>query len=179
MTTEAEQTVEGTGEQTRAELREMAVELEALQAQIDEWAALQRLLHQAWVAFTLFRARLGPTEDNLGADERQMLLQDWRLCQGKLDALTGFAEEIERIGQPLRREGRKLRGERWAVEILALQLSFEDVLKEENPAQASLLELAGEFESACQRTLALADGELHTAGDQLRRLSARLSGGVS
>ncbi len=179
MTTETEQTVEETGEQTRADLREMAVELDALQAQIDEWAALQRLLHQAWVAFALFRARLGPAESSLGADERQMLLQDWRLCQGKLDALTGFAEEIEHIGQPLRREGRELRGERWAVEILALQLSLEDVLKEENLSQASLLDLGGEFESACQRSLAWADDGMRVAGDQLRRLSARLSGGVS
>lgn len=163
----------------KPELRQVVEELDDLQAQIREWGELQRLLREAMNAFSVFQARLGSVEGSLGVDERQMLLQDWRMCQGKLDALTDFAAEVERIGLPLRREGRKLRGERWAVEILALQSLFEDVLKEKDPAPASLLELAGEFELTCQRCLTLADSGLRAAGDQLRRLSARLSGGVS
>ncbi|RLC98566.1 MAG: hypothetical protein DRI77_04775 [Chloroflexi bacterium] len=154
-------------EQMRAKWREVV-----------EWGDLHYILHEVWTAFSVFRARLGPARGSFEADERQALLQDWRLCQDRLDALADFAAGVERIGLPLRREGRKLRGERWAVEILALQLLFEDVLKEDDPAPVSLHELAGEFELAYHRHLALADRELRAAGERLQRLSARLLGGT-
>lgn len=168
-----------TPDHTRSELREVISELFALQAQAVEWGDLHHLLHETWAAFSLFRARLVPSgEKGFGADERQALLQDWRLCQARLDALADFAGEIEHIGVPLRREGRELRGERWVVEIIALQLLFEDALKEEVLDPASLFELAQEFDSACHCHLAAANRRLRAVVRESQRLSVRLLGGM-
>jgi len=166
-------------EQMRAELREVIAELTALQAQMAEWQEYHHLLHEVLAAFSLFHARLTPFgEGGFSAAERQALLQNWRPCQDRLDVLVDFAEEVNYIGSPFRREGRELRGERWVVEIVALQLLFEDVLKEDNPSPGSLLELAEEFHSACHRHLALADRKLQTAVDRSQRLSTCLLGGI-
>lgn len=166
-------------EQVRSDLREVVSELGALQARVAEWSALHHLLHEIWVTFSLFRVRLVPPgEQGFGASERQALLQSWKLCQIKLDALADFAGEIGHIGAPLRREGRALGGESWAVEIMALQLLFEDALKESDLDPASLLELAQEFDSACHRHLAMADRRLRATVDKLQRLSTRLLGGI-
>lgn len=166
-------------EQVRAELCEVIRELTALQAQMAEWEELHHLLHKVLVAFSLFHARLIPLgEDGFSAAELQALLQNWRPCQDGIDMLVDFAEEIAHIGSPFRREGRELRGERWVVDIVALQLLFEDVLKEDNPSPESLLELAEEFNSACHRHLALADRKLRTVVGKLQRLSTCLLGGI-
>jgi hypothetical protein len=168
-----------TDEQVRAELREVITELTALQAQMTEWKELHHLLHEVLAAFSLFHARLILCgKDGFSAAERQALLQSWRPCQDGLDMLADFAEEIKHIGRQFRREGRELRGERWVVEIIALQLLFEDMLKEDNPSPESLLELAEEFNSACHRHLALADRKLRAVVDKLQRLSTRLLGGM-
>ncbi|MBU0704641.1 MAG: hypothetical protein KKC18_12340 [Chloroflexi bacterium] len=168
-----------TDEHTRSELREVVSELGALQAQVAEWSELHHLLHEIWTAFSLFRVQLAPPgEKGFGADERQAILQDWRLCQARLDALADFGGEIEHIGAPLRREGRELRGERWVVEIVALQLLFEDALKEDVLDPASLFELAQEFNSACHRHLAAANRRLRATVDKFQRLSTHLLGGV-
>jgi len=166
--------------QARAELREVISELVVLQAQVAEWSELHHLLRETWAAFSLFRARLVSSgERGFGADEHQLLLQDWMLCQDRLDALADFAGEIEHIGISLRREGRELRGERWAVETIALQLLFEDALMENNLSPESLFELAEEFNSACYRYLALADRRLLMVADEWRRLSTCLLGGCN
>ncbi|HEY72934.1 MAG TPA: hypothetical protein G4N99_06630 [Thermoflexia bacterium] len=174
-----------TNEQMRGELREVAAELDVLQGQMAEWSELHHFLHESLVAFTVFQARLTPFGEhngehngryNLDAGERQMLLQDWRLCQSRLDALADFAEGVKCIGRSFRREGRKLYGERWAVEVIALQLLFEDALTENDLNLVSLFELAEEFNTVCHRYLALADRKLLTAVDELRRLSTRLLG---
>jgi hypothetical protein len=168
-----------TDEQARAELRQVIEELTALQAHMVEWKEYHHLLHEVLAAFSLFHTQLIPFgEDGLGTAERQALLQNWRLCQERLDVLVDFAEEVDHIGSPFHREGRKLRGERWIVEIVALQLLFEDVLKEDNPSPESLLELADAFNSACHRHLTLADRKLRTVVDKLQRLSKRLLGGM-
>jgi len=168
-----------TDKQARAELREVIAELFSLQAQMAEWKELHHLLHQVVVAFAPFHARLIPFgEDGFSTAERQALLQNWRPCQDGIDMLVDFAEEIEHIGRPFRREGRELHGERWAVETVALRLLLEDALKEDNPSPESLLELAAEFNSACHRHLALADGKLRAVADKLQRLSTHLLGGV-
>lgn len=168
-----------TDEQARIELREVVSELTALQAQMAEWKELHHLLHELLAAFSPFHARLVLFGENgLNAPECQALLQNWRPCQDRVDMLVDFAEGVEHIGHPFERAGRELRGERWAVEIVALQLLFEDTLKEDNPSPASLLELAEEFNSACHRHLALADRKLRIVVDKLQRLSTRLLGGM-
>jgi len=169
-----------TDEQVRAELRAVIAELTALQAQVVEWKEYHHLLHEVLTAFSLFHARLiSFEEDGFSAAERQALLQNWRPCQGRLDMLVDFAEEIDHIGSPFQREGRQLRGERWVVEIVALQLLLEDVLKEDNPSPESLLELGEAFNSACYRHLALTDRELRTVVDKLQQLSTHLLGGMA
>lgn len=168
-----------TDEQARAELREVIAELTALQAQMAGWKELHHLLHEVLVAFSLFHTRVIPFgEGGFSAGESQALLQNWRPCQDRVDMLADFAEEIEHIGRPFRREGRELRGERWVVEIVALQLLLENALKEDHPSPESLLELAEEFNSACHRHLALADRKLRVVVDKLQRLSTRLLGGI-
>jgi hypothetical protein len=169
-----------TDERVRAELRQVIAELTALQAQVAEWSECHHLLHEVLAAFSLFHARLiSSGEDGSSAAGRQALLQNWRLCQDRLDTLVDFAEEIDHIGNPFRREGRQLRGERWVVEIVALQLLLEDALKEDNPSPESLIELGEAFNSACHRHLALADRKLRTVVDKLQRLSAYLLGGMA
>ncbi len=164
-------------EQVQAELRAVIVELAARQAQVAEWVACHHRLHEVLLAFSPFHARLASIgQGGLDAAELQALLQNWRLCQDTIDRLVDFAEGVDHIGSPFRREGRELRGERWAVDVVAMQLLFEDVLKEERPSPGDLRELAGEFSSLCHRHLALADRELRAAMDELQRLSACLVG---
>ena len=166
-------------ERTRVELQEVIAELTSLQAQIAEWVELHRLLHELLVTFAPLRAWLIlPRENGFDAAERQLLLQNWRPCQDVLDRLVDFAEEIEHIGRPLRREGRELNGERWVVEIVALGSLLEDALKEDDLSPGSLLELAEALVSTCRRHLALADRKLKAAVDGLQRLSTSLLGGL-
>ena len=167
------------GEQGQDELREAAEGIGALQGQMAEWIELHHLLHKVHCAFVLFQSRLTACGmDDLGDGERQVLLQDWRLCQSELDALADFAAGIECIGRPFWREGRKLYGEHWAVKVIALQLLFEDALLENDLSTESLFEMAEEFNTVCYRYLVLADRKLLMAVDELRWLSARLLGGM-
>lgn len=168
-----------TGGEARAELHIVVAELMELQAQMAEWKELHHLLHKVLTAFAPFHARLVPSNaEGFTTAERQALLQNWRPCQDEIDVLTDFACGIEHIGKPFARAGRELRGERWAVEIVALQLLLEDALKEESPSPTSLLELAEEFNSACHRHLTLADRKLRAVVDKLQQLSTRLLGGI-
>ncbi len=165
-------------EGTRAELHEVAAALFALQAREAEWAALHRLIRGVLDGLAPFRSLLVPRGgDGLGAAERQALLQNWRPCQRSVDGLVGFAEEVQHIGRPFRRDGRQLEGERWAVDVVSLQLLLEDALKEDVPDPGSMCELAEEMDSACRRHLALAEHGLRAAVERVRRLCASLMGG--
>lgn len=167
------------GGEARAALRTVIAELTTLHAQVAEWKELHHLLHKILVAFAPFHASLVPFgADGFTAAECRGLLQNWRPCQESIDLLTDFACGIEHIGKPFERAGRELRGERWAVEIVALQLLLEDALKEEPPRPANVLELAEEFNSACHRHLALADHKLCAVIEKLQQLSMRLLGGM-
>jgi len=166
-----------TDDHAQGELHRAISELIALQTQVMEWSELNHLLHKAWAAFSLFHVLLSPSgKQGLEASEHQALLQSWQLCQARLDALADFAREIKHIGSPLQREGRRLVGERWAVEIVALQLLFEDALKERELDLAGLLELAQEFDSACHLHMAVTNRRLRTAAEKLQRLTAHLGG---
>jgi hypothetical protein len=165
-------------EGARAALQEVAAALFALQAAEAEWAALHRLIRGVLDGLAPFRSLLVPRGgDGLGAAGRQALLHNWRPCQRSVDGLVGFAEEVQHIGRPFRREGRRLEGERWAVDVVSLQLLLEDALKEDEPDPASMVELAEELDSACRRHLALAERELRNAVERVRRLCASLMGG--
>jgi hypothetical protein len=168
-----------TDKQVRAELRQVIAELTALEARVAEWTELHHLLHELLVALAPLHAQLILLEnEELDTAKLQALLRQWRLCQEKTDALADFGEDIVHIGRPLRREGRELHGERWAVDIVAIQLLFEGTLKEDHPSPESLLERTDEFNGLCHRYLALANRELRMAVDRLQRLSTRLLGGT-
>jgi hypothetical protein len=143
-------------EQVRAELRQVVSTLTALQAHMVEWEECHHLLHEVLSAFSPFRAHLASLrEDGLST-----------------------AERIVHIGSPLQRENRGLRGEPWAIEIVALQRLLEDTLKENDPSPKNLLDLADAFNSACHRHLALADRNLRRAMEKSQRLIARLLGDI-
>lgn len=166
-------------EQLRSELREIIMRLIALQSEIAEWSELHHLLHELLAAFLLFRACLvGLKRSRLGAADLQALLQNWRPCQDRIDVLVDFAEGVGCIGRPFQRAAGELRGEHWVVDIVALQLQFEDVLKEERVDPVGTLELAEEFTSCCLHHLALANRELRAAVDGLQRVSTCLAGGM-
>ncbi len=166
-------------DQARADLREVTAALAALDVQLAEWVALHRLIHELLAALAPFRALLASVGGSaLGATECQALLQGWRPCQRCIDGLAAFAEEVTCIGRPLRRDGRELAGERWAVDVLAVQEMIEDALKEEDLDPGNLFELAEELDSACHRHLAVADRGLGAAADRLRRLNTSLLGGL-
>ena len=168
-----------TNTEARAELDEVITEIMTLLSQVAEWARLHHLLHEVLVAFAPFHAGLTLiAKGGLSAPERQVLLQNWRPCQDRLDLLVGFAEDVEHIGHPFQQAGLELRGERWAVEPVALRLLIEDALKEDNPSSESLYEMAGDFDSACRRHLALADRRLMAHAGQSQRLSICLLRGI-
>ena len=166
-------------EKTQVELHTVVAELARLQAQVTEWGQLHHLLHEALSTFSTFQAQLGLlAADDPEAGERQALLKSWVLCQDALDALAGFAEDVKIIGCPLRRDGRELRGERWVVELVALQFLFEDALKEERLSPQALLDLAEEYRVTCTYHLSLVNRELQAAVRRFGRLAPRLLGGI-
>lgn len=165
-------------EQTLAELDEVAVVLTSLQTQLAELVELHCLLRNMLIALPPFRAFLvAGVESGLDATGRQALLKNWRPCQRRMDALADFAEETKFIGHPFRRSGRELEGERWAVEIVALQAVLEDGLKEDDLDCESLFGFTDELENACHRHLALVDCKLKTVARGAQRLSVGLWGG--
>ncbi len=167
------------GGQAQADLQEVTAALAALHVQLAEWVELHHLIHDLLTALAPFRALLVSVDGSvLGATERQALLQGWRPCQRCVDGVADFAEEIEGIGRPLRRNGRGLEGERWVVDLAALQALIEDALKEEGLDPGNLLELVEELDGACHRHLAVADRGLRMAAGGVRRLTASLLGGL-
>jgi hypothetical protein len=165
-------------ESALTDLGEMSRILASLQTQLVELVELHCLLQDMLLALAPFRAFLVPgVESGLNAPGRQALLQNWRPCQHRVDTLVDFAEEVEAIGHPFRQSGRELGGERWVVEIVAVQAVLEDGLKEDELDCKSLLEFTDELESVCHRHLTLVDGKLKVVARGVRRLSVSLLGG--
>lgn len=165
-------------EQTLAELDEVNAAVTSLQAQLAELVELHCLLQDVLIALHPFRVFLVTgVETGLDASGRQALLQNWRPCQRRVDALADFAEEVKFIGHPFRRSGRELEGERWVVEIVALQAVLEDGLKEDELDCKSLFGFTDELENVCHRHLLLVDGKLKTVARGAQRLSVGLLGG--
>jgi hypothetical protein len=166
-------------DQARADLRVVITTLVDLCVQLAEWTGLHRLIHDLLASLAPFRALLASIKGSaLDTEGRQALLQDWRYCQCCVDKLTDFAEEVTSIGKPFHRKGRELEGERWAVDVVALQVLVEDALKEDDLALEGLIELIEELSGACHRHLAVADRELTAVADRTRRLLTILQGGL-
>jgi hypothetical protein len=164
--------------QAQADLREVIAAFAVLHAQLTEWVELHRLIHDLLTALAPFRALLSSIgQSALGAAKRQALLHTWRPCQRCVDDLADFAEEIEGIGRPFRRDGGELVGERWVVDLVALQALIEDALKEEDSDPVNLFELVEELDSVCHCHLTVADRGLRMAAGGVRRLNTSLLGG--
>jgi hypothetical protein len=165
--------------QTQADLQEVTAALTALHVQLAEWVTLHHLIHDLLATLAPFRALLASIgQSALGTANRQALLQSWRPCQRCADGLADFAEEITCIGRPFRRNGRELEGERWVVDVVALQTLIEDALKEQALDPGNLLELVEELDSVCHCHLAVADRGLRMAAGGVRRLDTSLLGGL-
>jgi hypothetical protein len=167
-----------TDEQTLAKLDKVAAVLTSLQAQLTELAELNHLLHDILTALAPFRLFLAAgMKDGLDATGHQVLFQNWRPCQRCVDRLADFSEEIEGIGHPLQRDGRELEGERWSVDIIALQVLVEDALKEDDLDAGNLFELTEELDNTCRGHLTMVDRKLKAVADGAQRLSEGLFGG--
>jgi hypothetical protein len=161
----------------KANAEKVAASLAALQSQLVEWSRLHQLLHNVVVALAPVRTLLVSfKKDGVDLAGRQAMLHSWRPCQRCVDDLAGFAEDVQHIGRPLRRDGRDLCGEAWVVDVVALQMLLEDALQEDNVSVGGLLDLAGALDDACQRHMTLADGELQLVVNNLQLLSTNLLG---
>jgi len=167
-------------DETRAQLAEVLQHLSALQAQLGEWKDLHRLLYQLLAAFAPFHANLralGHAE--AGPANGRALLQGWRPCQTAVDRLMDFESSVAYIPIPHRQKGRPATHPDWGARIAALRLEVEDRLREEQWSTHGLVDLADEFNQACDCYLSLADRELRRDVERVERLYTHLLGGLS
>jgi hypothetical protein len=167
-----------TDREVQAELRAVTLTLSTLTSRAQEWCTLHRLLHAVLTTMGPFRTGLWPEGNTFSPAERQVLLQNWRPCQERLDELADFVERVRAIGSPFQQDRFELRGERWAVEPIALRLLVEDTLKEDYPDPESLQEVVDDFQDACHRHIETADRGLQDSLAQLQRALAGLIGGL-
>jgi hypothetical protein len=163
----------------RAQFLEVLQQLSALQAQLGEWKELHHLLHELLAAFSPFYANLralGTTE--AGPANGRALLQGWRPCQTEVDRLMDFESGVEHIQLPRRWEGRAAPRPDWGARIASLRREVEDRLREEQWSPEGLIDLADEFNQACDCYLSLADRELRRAVEHVQRLYTHLLGGL-
>ena len=165
---------------TRAELRTVVGELDALHARLAEWTTAHHLIHGVLSDGGPFEAAATSVGDGrLDALQRQALLRHWRPCQQALDRLIDFAEGIVHIGRPFEWRESGMAGDRWVVDLVALQRSLEDALADERTNGGGLIELAAALRDACLRGLTVADERLQALVDELRRASVALWGGMA
>ena len=131
---------------------------------IAEWTRLHHLLQEVLDSAAPFQAGIVAVEQRgrIDAARRREMFVNWRPCQDRIYRLVEFSEGVQRIGRPYRREARHLRGARWAVEIVALQLVIEETLSDHYPHPIALVELVDDFRTVCLRHLAIANREMRS-----------------
>lgn len=168
-----------TDEKTRHQLLEVLKQLSALQAQLGEWKELHHILHEVLAAFSPFYAHLRALSSaEAGPTDRRALLRGWRPCQTEVDRLMDFESSVEYIWQPLHREGGAASQPNWGARIASLRREVEDRLREEKCSTDGLMDLADEFNQACDCYLSLADRELRRVIGKVQRLYTHLLGGL-
>ena len=166
-------------DETRAQLLEVLQQLSALQGQLGEWEELHHVLHELLAAFAPFRASLRVLESvEAGPASGRSLLRGWRPCQTWVDRLTDFEGSAEYVQPPRRREGGAAARPDWGARIASLRREVEDRLGEEMWDVEGLIDLAGEFNQACDCYLSLAGRELRRGVDRVQRLYTHLLGGL-
>lgn len=168
-----------TDEKTRDELLMVLRQLSALQAQLGEWKELHHILHEVMAAFSPFYANLYALgRAGVGPVDWRALLRGWRPCQTEVDRLADFESRVEYIRESLRREGVGASRPDWGARIGSLQREMEDRLREERSSAEGLMDLADEFNQACDCYLNLADWELRRVIERVQRLYANFVGGL-
>ncbi|RLC67118.1 MAG: hypothetical protein DRI48_03145 [Chloroflexi bacterium] len=168
-----------TDEETRAQLLEALRQLSTLQAQLGEWKELHHILHEVLTTFSPFYADLRALNHiELEAVEWRALLRGWRSCQTEVDRLMDFESSVEHIRQSLRREEVPAARPDWGTRIASLQREVEDRLREKKCSIEGLVDLADEFERACDCYLTLADWELRRVVEKVQRLYTLIIGGL-
>jgi len=168
-----------TDEEAREQLLEVLQQLSALQAQLGEWKELHHILHKVLAAFSPFYANLqalGHVE--AGPANGRALLRGWRPCQTEVDQLMDFVSSVEYIRFSVGREGTAASRPDWSARIASLRREVEDRLREEKWNTAGLVDLADEFNQACDCYLGLADRELRRVIEKVQRLHTHLLGGL-
>ena len=168
-----------TDEETREQFLEALQQLSALQAQLGEWKELHHILHEVLAAFSPFYANLRSLSHvEARLTNGRTLLRGWRSCQTEVDRLMDFESGVEYVRQSLRRGGIVASRPDWGKRIALLRREVEDRLREERWNAEGLVDLADEFNQACDCYLSLADRELRRVVEKVQRLYTHLIGGL-
>ncbi len=168
-----------TDEETREQFLGVLQQLSTLQAQLGEWKELHHIMHEVLAAFSPFYANLRALNHaGAGPTNGRALLRGWRPCQTEMDRLLDFESSVEYIRLSLRRGGTAASRPDWGVRIASLRREVEDRLREERWNTEGLIDLADEFNQACDCYLSLADRELRRVVEKVQRLYTSLLGGL-
>jgi len=166
-------------DETRTQFLEALQQLSALQAQLGEWKELHHILHEMLTAFSPFHANLRIlSRAQVEPAEWRVLLRGWRACQTEVDRLMDFESSIEYIRASIHRQGDIASRPDWGTRIGSLRREVEDRLREEKCNTEGLVDLADEFDQACDCYLSLADRELRRVVEKVQRLYMHLIGGL-
>jgi hypothetical protein len=168
-----------TDEEARTRFLEVLQQLSTLQAQLGEWKELHHILYDVLASFSPFYADLRALSyTDAKPTSRRALLRGWRPCQTGVDRLLDFESRVEHILLFPRGESSALSRPDWGARVASLRREMEDRLREDRWSAEGLIDLADEFNHACDCYLSLADRELRRVVEKVQRLSAHLLGGL-
>jgi hypothetical protein len=168
-----------TDEEARAQFLEVLQQLSALQAQLGEWKELHHILHDVLASFSPFYADLRALSyADAKPTHGRALLRGWRPCQTGIDRLLDFESRVEHVLLFPRGEGTALSRPDWGARVASLRREMEDRLREDKWSAEGLIDLADEFNHACNCYLSLADRELRRVVEKVQRLYTHLLGGL-
>jgi hypothetical protein len=168
-----------TDEEARAQFLEVLQQLSTLQAQLGEWKELHHILHDVLASFSPFYADLRALSyTDARPTHGRALLRGWRPCQTGIDRLLDFESRVEHVLLFPRGEGTAPSRPDWGARVASLRREMEDRLREDRWSAEGLIDLADEFNHACDCYLSLADRELRRVVEKVQRLYTHLLGGL-
>jgi hypothetical protein len=168
-----------TDEEARAQFLELLRQLSTLQAQLGEWKELHHILHDVLMSFSPFYADVRALNfADAKPTSGRALLRGWRPCQTGVDRLLDFESRVEHIQLFYRSEKVAPSRPDWGARVASLRREMEDRLREDRWSTEGLIDLADEFDQACDCYLSLADRELRRVVEKVQRLYTDLLGGL-